>query len=116
MQNIYDIVFLNEKSSPKVKHESLKFTNSYRDFLNPKYGRMTCERIEKLLESIRFNFASFLSVRFITAILVNPLERKQTKRTSVHWFKAQNFSHCCYSQQNTLMNNYTAKMSLVPDD
>ena len=55
MQNIYDIVFLNEKSSPKVKHESLKFTNSYGDFLNPKYGRMTCERIEKLLESIRFN-------------------------------------------------------------
>jgi hypothetical protein len=30
-------------------------------------------------------FASFLSGGFITAILVNPPERKQAKRTSVHF-------------------------------
>ena len=29
-------------------------------------------------------FASFLSGGFITAIVVNPLESKQAKRTSVH--------------------------------
>ena len=57
MQNIYDIVFLteNQESSPKVIHESLKFTNSYRDFLNPKYGRMTSERLERSLDYIRLN-------------------------------------------------------------
>ena len=32
-------------------------------------------------------FASFLSGGFITAILVNPPERKLAKRTSVHWFE-----------------------------
>jgi len=30
-------------------------------------------------------FASFLSGRFITAIVVNPTERKLAKRTSVQW-------------------------------
>ena len=32
-------------------------------------------------------FASFLSGGFITAIVVNPPERKLAKRTSVQWFK-----------------------------
>jgi hypothetical protein len=46
------------------------------------------------------HFASFLSGRFIAALLVNPSERKQAKRTSVHWFKAQNFSHCWYPHKS----------------
>ena len=32
-------------------------------------------------------FASFLSGGFITAIVVNPPERKLAKRTSVQWLK-----------------------------
>ena len=37
-----------------------------------------------MLQCTEVRFASFLSGRFITAILVNPPERKQAKRTSVH--------------------------------
>ena len=33
-------------------------------------------------------FTSFLSGGFITAIVVNPPERKLAKRTSVHWFNS----------------------------
>ena len=37
-------------------------------------------------------FASFLSGGFITAIVVNPPERKLAKRTSVHWFTLYHFA------------------------
>ena len=37
------------------------------------------------LHCTEVRFASFLSGGFITAIVVNPLERKLEKRTSVHW-------------------------------
>ena len=35
------------------------------------------------MQCTNLRFASFLSVRFITAIVVNPPERKHAKRTSV---------------------------------
>ena len=39
-----------------------------------------------LKQCTEVRFASFLSGGFITAIIVNPLERKLAKRTSVQWF------------------------------
>ena len=40
------------------------------------------------------------------------------KKILVSYFSSSRHEKCCrmISQQNTLMNNYTAKMSLVPDD
>ena len=38
------------------------------------------------------HFVSFFSGGFITAIVVNPPERKLAKRTSVHWEKSKWFS------------------------
>ena len=51
---------------------------------------MTFVTVSKLfcfldLQCTEVRFASFLSGGFITAIVVNPLERKLAKRTSVHW-------------------------------
>ena len=38
-------------------------------------------------------FASFLSGGFITAIVVNPPEKKLAKRTSVQWGESLEFAH-----------------------
>ena len=44
---------------------------------------LKCQTLPLYCREVRF--ASFLSGGFITAIVVNPLERKLAKRTSVYW-------------------------------
>jgi hypothetical protein len=48
-----------------------------------------------LLNCTEVHFASFLSGGFITAIVVNPPERKLAKRTSVQWPDSfENLQNC----------------------
>ena len=52
----FNLVKSHEQACSSDCTQSLyRLTNSYRDFLNPKYDRMTSKRTEKVLDSIRFD-------------------------------------------------------------
>ena len=50
----------------------------------------------KSLERTKVRFASFLSRRFITTIVVTPPERKLAKSTSVEWCAMSNDQKMCF--------------------
>ena len=54
-------------------------------------------------------FAGFLSSRFITAIVVNPPERKLAKRTSVKWSKFSEQKLGFFSKVRMLKNTFNKK-------
>ena len=58
-------------------------------------------------------FASFLSDGFVTAIVVNPPERKLAKRTSVHRCRRQKV-YLVYSKNLWQVQHYFSNLWIVP--
>ena len=52
----------------------------------------TVRKLSSSMQCTEVRFASFFSGGFITAIVVNPPERRLEKRTSVHWCKIKGLS------------------------